>query len=398
MKPLKMHNLLRSPAWFLVVFAFCGGARAQEVIDVVRHETIQSEDSSGAQTELMNQAIEAASIESIKTMIGDEKVEHSRDVIKNKIIKNSGRYVSSINGQNFNHQANQYNMDVALKLSLKALRALLLENGLLYQLDGPPKVLPLIQMVDRVNAQSYGWWYNSGAKEHGYLIENLDIFQKNLKDEFLKIGFFELSPVLGHFIQAIPETYRTENLQKVDTLFISEFFKSSVVTRGQIIFRTKPGSDSVYVIDVKLEALQSTNGRLMAEVVRTYETQSGVFQKVISQKFREVAPHLAEDLSAQLADAWRKGTFGASVVKLTVQGSLGPKDLEDFKKAIVLQVRDIKSLRERLIETHSTTFEVDSSTVPQQLAQSIRSAKFARFKVQVEQVSSEGVTLKVELL
>ena len=382
--------------FFLTILT--GAAHAQEVIDVVRHEKIESDDASSAQTNLMNQAIEEASIESIKTMIGEEKVEHSREIIKNKIIKNSGRYVSSSSGQNFTHQANLYLMDVQLRISLKALRALLLENGLLYQLDGPPKVLPLIQMVDRVNAQSYGWWYNSGAKEHGHLIENLDIFQKNLKDEFLKIGFFELSPVAGHFVQSIPETYRTENLQKVDTLFISEYFKSSIVTRGQIMFRAKPGTDSVYVIDVKLEALQSANGRLMAEVVRTYETQPGVFQKVVTQKFREVSPHIAEDLSAQLADAWRKGTFGASVVKLIVEGAISPKDLEEFKRAIVLQVRDIKSLRERLIEHHRTTFEVDSSAVPQQLAQSIRAAKFTRLKVQVEQVSSEGVTLKVELL
>ncbi len=72
------------------------------------------------------------------------------------------------------------------------------------------------------------------------------------------------------------------------------------------------------------------------------------------------------------------------------------KELDEFKKVLVLQIRDIKSLRERLVESHKTTYEVDSSALPQQLAQSIRAAKFARYKVQVEEVSGEGVTLKVE--
>jgi hypothetical protein len=385
----------------LIVAAFFSAslvAHAQEVIDVLRHEKIEATDGASAQNDLMNLAIEQASFESIKSIIGEEKVERSREIIKNKIIKNSGRYVSSISGQNMTQQGSEFLMDVQLKLSLKALRALLLENGLLYQLDGPPKVLPLIQMVDRVGAQSFGWWYNSGAKEHGYLVDSLELFQKSLKDEFLKIGFFELSPATGRFIQSLPEMYRTENLQRGDTLFISELFKSSVVAKGQIVFRAKPGSDSIFVIDVKIEALQSSNGRLMAEVVRTYETQAGAYQKVVSQKFREIAPRLSEDLSAQLSEAWKKGTFGASVVRLTVETSMSPRDLEEFKKAIVIQVRDIKGLRERVIESHRSTYEIDSSVLPQQLAQDIRAAKLTRFKVQVQQVSNEGVTLKVDAL
>jgi hypothetical protein len=390
--------MMRFAYIFTLAFLFAAVVHAQEVIEVTRQEKIQSEDNASAQNELMNQAVENASFENIKALIGDDKTERSRDIIKNKIIKNSGRYVYSTSGQNLTHQGNEFSMDVQLKISLKSLRAMLLENGLLYQMEGPPKVLPLVQIVDRVSAQSYGWWYNSGAKEHGNLSEEIDVFHQSLKNELLKIGFFELSPVMGHFIQSLPEAYRLENLQRADTLFLGEFFKSSVVLRGQIVFRAKPGNDSIFLIDVHLEALHSANGRLMAEVVRTYETQSGNFQKVVWQKFHEISPHVAEDLSAQLTEAWKKGTFGASVVKLSVVGPLAPKDLEEFKKAIVLQVRDIKSLRERLIESHRTTFEIDSSALPQQLAQAIRAAKFARFKVQVEEVSNEGVTLKVEAI
>lgn len=373
-------------------------AMAQEMVDVNRQVEVESEDAASAKQKLMDKAIEEVSYESIEGIIGEEKTRRSQDLILNKIIKKSGRYILSLKGDNFTKKGKVYVMDVGMKVSLKGLRSLLLEQGLLYQMDGPPKVLPVIQMIDRMGGRSYGWWYQDRSRDHAFLSSQTEFFHNSLRDQLRKIGFYAISPLKGHLAQNIPDAFRGENMQRADHLFLGEYFKSSVVVRGQVVFRAKPLSDSVYMIDARLEALHSGNGRLMAELTRTYETDPGQARVVVNKKFQEVAPLMAEDLSTQLSEAWKKGTFGASVLKLAVVGRMTPKELDEFKKTVVIQIRDIKSLRERLIEANKTTFEVDSSVLPQQLAQVFRSTKLNRFKVEVNDVSSEGLTIKVETL
>lgn len=369
---------------------------AQEIIEMTKQVQMKSEDSSSAKEQLMRDATLEVSLENIRGIIGEEKTERSKDLILNKIIKNSGRYILFMQAKNFAKKGDSFVMDVDMKLSLKGLRSLLLENGLLYQMEGPPKVIPLVQITDRIGGRRFGWWYQEASKEHVFLSEQVEILHKALRDKLTEIGFYSMAPLTNNMTQSVPEAYRGENLQRADYLFLGEYFKSSIVLRGQIIFRIKPGFENIYLIDTKLEALHSGNGRLMAELLRTYETDGGAYRSVLAKKFQEVAPKLAEDLSAQLTEAWKKGTFGSTVVKMAVVGKISPLDLETFKKTIILQVRDIKALREREIEARKTTFEVDSSVPAIQLAQAIRSAQFAKFKVDVEDVNSEILTIKVE--
>lgn len=370
---------------------------AQEVIDVQRTESLTTEDASAAKSLLLDQAIANASLESIKSIIGEEKTNRSKEIISNKIIKNSNKYILSIKTQNIERKGLTFSGLVELKLSLKGLRSLLLENGLLYQLDGPPKVLPAIYFVDRPGARSYGWWSPRLTKEHAFLMNQAGTLNVALKNELHKIGFYTMTPITSRFGNSVPETFRGENLQRADYLFLGEFFKSSVVVRGQIVFRANPDKDGIYLIDVRLEALHTSNGRLMAEVVRTYETESSTqYRTVVSKKFETICDSLAADLSEQISEAWKKGTFGSSVLKLAVVGKINPQQLEVFKKNVVLQVRDIKALRERWIENRKTTFEIDSSVLPQQLAKSLQAAKFSQFRLEVQGVESDGLTVSVE--
>ena len=379
----------------IVVTLWSATSQAQEVIELIKSVKIASEEASSAKQQLMDKAIEEASMESIQGLIGEEKTLRSKNLIENKIIKQSRRYVLSVQNSNFSKKNNEYLMDVQMKVSLKGLRALLLENGLLYQLDGPPKVLPVVQIVDRINAVSYGWWFQGINKDKSALSRQLESIHQALRDKLQEIGFYSMMPVKAKYSQAVPEAYRGENLQRADYLFLGEFFKSSVVVRGQIIYRNKPLSDNSFLIDLRLEALHTGNGRLMAEVSRVYETDTGSATTVINKKLLEVLPQISQDLSAQLSEAWKKGTFGASVIRLSVRGSITPAELDEFKKVVILQVKDVKSLRERLIESGQVTFEVDSSSLPLQLAQVFKSTEFKKFAVRVDSVSSDGLSLDV---
>jgi len=378
-------------------FALVPFATAQEVMDLSVVQKIDDKTPSNSKSEVFDQVVRRVSLENIEALIGREKTDRNRDLIDNKIIKNSNRYIlsSKSSGLRKPEAGGPPEIVIDLKISLKNLRSMLLEEGLLYQTEGPPKLLPALRFVDRVGAVSYGWWVDRPSKDTAFLQGAFRSFQKHLSDELMKIGFFTLNPAEGNFGESLPEVYRTQSPQKGDLIFLGEFFKSSIVLRGEVIFRGKPNAEGVYVIDFRLEAFQTQNGRVLAEVVRVYETQPGEYRNVIGRRFNETVLKVSEDLSTQMNDAWKKGTFGASLVRLVVRSELKPPEIDEFKKMVVLQVRDVKALRERIMASRSTTFEVDSSVPTQQLAQTFRTAKFNQFKVQVQDVDQSSVTLKV---
>ena len=141
--------------------------------------------------------------------------------------------------------------------------------------------------------------------------------------------------------------------------------------------------------------MQTQNGRVMGEVMRVFETDNGNYKSVAVKKFKEVSQKVAKDLAIQLSDAWKKGTFGANLLRLVVNSKMPPREIEKFKQAVVLKVRDIKALRERVMESRRVTFEMDASAPSQQLAQSLRKAKFTQYKVEVEDVNRDSVVLDV---
>jgi hypothetical protein len=373
-------------------------AAAQEVIEVLKQSRIKTDEASSAQDKLMSQAIENISYENIKAIIGEEKTERSKDLIKNKIIRQSDKYVLSIQGSNFVKKDNEYLMDFQMKVSLKSLRAFLLEQGLLYQIDGPPKLLPFIEITDRVVGQSFGWWHQVVNKDNRFLSDQLDVLHTALRDELSKIGFFGINPVVTKMINTLPESYRYKSLQRADYLFLGDYFKSAIILKGELVYKLKPNTEGIYLIDVHMQALHSSNGRVMAEVARVYESKPGSHRVILPKKLNEIAPKIAEDLSVQLADTWKRGTFGASILRLAVESQMSPKAYEEFKKSLVLQVRDIKSLRERLIQAAQVTYEVDSSVVPQKLAQALSQLQMPKYKIEVRSVEGETITIRVQSL
>lgn len=374
-----------------------GPASAQEVIDLQLTERFDPAEVAASKAEIFDRLVERIAFENIQTFIGKEKTERNKENIKNKVVKNFNRFILSSKSSPITKVpgTNLQEVKVDIKLSLKNLRSLLLEEGLLYQTEGPPKLLPAVRFIDRVGAVSYNWWADKPTRESTYLVSAFKSFQGSLKSELMKIGFYSMNPSEGNFGESVPEAYKLQAPQTPDLLFLGELFKSSIVLKGDIIFRGKPNQEGVYLIDFRIQALQTQNGRMLAEVVRVYETPVGEFKAGVAKKFNEVVDKVSEDLATQMNDAWKKGTFGASLLRLVVKSDLPPKDLEDFKKVVVLQVREVKALRERVMANRSLTFEMDSSAPPQQVAQAIRIAKFNQFKVQVQDVDTNSVTLQV---
>lgn len=398
---ISLYKILENLIVCLVVSTFFGfAANAQEVIDVNYLSRTKGGDQVSRDA-LVQNAIESVSRENIRLLIGAAKADRNQKVINEKVIKNSSRYILSMKNGGLEKRGGDMVMPIEMKVSLKNLRAILLEEGLLYQMEGSPKTLSLVSIEDRIASRQYAWWADSSARDVKDLSDMSLKFEQLMKDELGKITFVGLTPQASAPAGSapnnlVPAANRIFNLQKTESLSLGERLKSQMVVRGEVIIRQKPASETMFMVEYNIQALHAGNGRLIAEVQRTFDTDAGVYRTVTSKTFYATADKVIADLVAQVNEVWKKGVFGASALRLVVTGNLNPQSMDQFKRMVPLQVRDVKNIRERRIEARVTTFELDATGVPQQLAVAFKGANFAPYRVSIKDVQSDGLTVEVQ--
>lgn len=384
----------------LLISVLCGAnlALAEDVVEVTVEESSSASSPAVARQAIFDRLIQESSVKYIIDIIGQQKFDHNKALIKNKILKNSGKYVLSMKSSVPVKSNQGFSMAVTLKISLQNLQALLLAEGLLYKMEGAPQVLPMVSFQDRVNGQSYSWWVNENGSEGNFVVTQGQEFFSKMRDELREKGFYGLIPLDGGYRNMMPTAFMSENPRTEDLSFLGEFFGSQIVVKGYIRYLKSQKSSEAYHIDVKLVALHSGNGRIVGEVIRTYETDSGPFQASVQRRSREVLGSIVQDLTAQIYDAWKRGTFGSNLLRLAVSGRLDYQQMNTIKKTILDQIRDIRSLKERLFENNRLTFEMDASSGPRQISAALERVNLKGFKLKVLNSTSDSIEVDIKSL
>ncbi len=316
-----------------------------------------------ARRDIQEQAAKKISEELIKELIGEERYTKNKTLIQNKIEKISNRYIPFAKPSDLAQDpAGAYKMTVALKVSVKDLKTLLQEHSLLAENDTVPLVLPLISFTDKVDFKTFRWWKPEEGNNKSFLIFQNRQFENALRSAFQKNNFY-LIKTPGIALQ-IPRTYQNERLSLDDMQFMSQYFGAPLMIEGQVQYSKSPDSSNRYRIEVKLLALQVSNGRPIADVSRKFETEMGVFEATVDKKVREIVDSTAQDLASQVYEAWQRGALGTTSIRLTFRGKIPFNQQEAFKEKLKNQVREIRNIRERLVTSDSLAFEVDTNLSP----------------------------------
>lgn len=370
---------------------------SRDVVDVSIEAESEKASKSQARQDIFKKAIEKVSKQYIEQIIGEAKYGKHKTTIENKIIRQSGKYVMFIKSQSSEpSEEGGVRMTVAMKISLKSLQKLLLEQGLLYKLSGPPKVLPMIQIQDRINGASYSWWTGAAGGSSGFLKAQVEVLHEAVRKDLLPKGFYSINPVRGGFRGALPAIFRNDQIPTEDALFVGEYFDSQIVVSGALLFKKSQKLSDAYEVEVKLTARHTSNGRVVGEVIRTYQTESGPMRRVINDKTREVFPTISKDLSVQLHDAWKSGTFGTTLIRLVVNGDLSFQRLKMFKEQFLNQVAGVKTLRERKFLPGQVVFEIDSDSSVDQITKAIAKTRFQNFQINVAGSGLREIELSVD--
>jgi hypothetical protein len=370
-------------------------AQSPNLVERVVEVKTEEKNPAVARPALMNAAAEKASEELIKEIIGEAKYSRNRSLIQSRILKRSASYLPFSKAGELKSlgEGAGFQMAVTVRANLDDLQRLLLENGLFYDTDSTPTVLPVIRWTDRVNSRNFGWWMAADPSK-AFLSKESRLLENVFHETFLKSGFYLIRPQGLHY-EDLLDGANGESPSSEETSSWAQAWNAQILLQGQVQLSKGERAESV-AIDVRLSAVQVLNGRVVAEVARQFESDAGPFEMVADRKLKEVFDSMSSDLSAQLLEAWKQGTINSQLYRLKILGRLTLPAQEVFKDQIRNKVREIKSVRERLIEANQMVYEVDSSIPPTEIAKKLTELDIQGIQLAVDEASEKELVLKVK--
>lgn len=378
----------------LLLVSFCQISFAQTEALVERNFTGVSKETlpQNARKDILDQAYQQVSEDLIKDLVGEDRFSKNKSVINSKVIKNAARYIPFSKPGDLTPDNQGFKMSVAIKVSLKDLKTLLQENGLLNESDSTPVVMPVLNFVDRVSLKSFRWWQASESEQKPFLQAQGRYFENSLRSSFQRSGFYLIRPQENDAAMDVPLSFQNEKLNTEDAQFFGQYFNASVLVDGQILISKSSQINNAYRIEVRMTATQISNSRPIADVSRKVDTEPGSFEAVVDKRMREIAEASANDLATQVYEAWQRGSLGTSMVRLTLQGNFDLGFLESFKDRLRNQVPQVRNIRERLFSAGRYSYEVDTSASAQELIQKMQGMDFGGKKAnKVSEVDNEIV-------
>ena len=192
----------------------------------------------------MKEAIRQASEEKIKAFIGVVNYENKKQLIEQKILTHSNKYIPYIQivksreialetspqqiGED-EQPLTQVQYLIELKLSIQDLKGLLQQERILGNSSIVSVLLPMITLYDESSLLAYSWWKKSKTKSGDptfHLQKSMLNFNSYLYTELAKRGFFTIRPIRNQDNKLIQETYTSHKLTSFEYSRLSKQFKS----------------------------------------------------------------------------------------------------------------------------------------------------------------------------
>jgi hypothetical protein len=402
---MRLRCLTTILSFGFVPLFFLGVAHAQtdDLVTITGEETVKATSAVEAAREIQNHFTSETARNQVIEIIGDKRYQKNKNLVESKIVKNSAKFMPFISpGQPVSQPDGSFKMSVEIKLSSTSLRKMVVDAGLMNDAEGPSSLLPMVSFIDRRSGTALRWWQGEPKDEaHKFLSQVSTKVHERLQLEFSKQGFHMIKP-LSSSLSPLPDGYQADRLSGSDLIFVSDFYGSPMILRGDVRFRE--GKESVgrsipaAQIALKLEVIQAASGRLVAEVSRQFDTEPGSqYEASIRNKLNSELGEIAKDLASQVFEVWQRGSLNSNLVRLSINGRLTPKKLAELKTALLQGLKEVKTLKERSFSVGQVVFEMDYAGSRPTLDEKIRALHLALFDTRISDSTEKGLVLEVKV-
>lgn len=371
--------------FFSVIMVLLSGLSVAQAVNMERSVEVTTKEKNPAVARrlLVDQAQTLAIEDLVRETMGPERFQKNRAAIQSKVLKMSSRLIPFSKAGELEALPNEegFKMTVLVRINVDDLDQLLISQGLYFENDVPPLILPLVLWQDRLNSDRYAWWMMSADQAPALSAWNAE-FEKILRQEFLKEAFYVLRPQAFRFQDTLGGTPPMV-LTPQDVQNLSQGRGSQVALVGDI--QLEKGANGPE-LNIKLQVLHVPRNRVLAQAGRKLSLEKASRAGSLSPRIRDAFEAVAKDLANQSLESWQRGAIQSNPYRITVIGGMSPQAIEVFREAFRSKVREVKNLRERIVTAQSVVFEMDSPVAPKEMAQRVSEIEAKDAKIQLKEV------------
>ncbi len=317
----------------------------------------KAESPSLARKKLIEEATTKISEEAVQSIIGEARFKKNKSIINDKILKQSSRYIPVIKTGDLIKLTEGHKLAVTLQVNSKVLELMLQEQGLLYDNETSPMMIPFVVIEDQISGDSFRWWR---SKNSSRMQAMNDYLEKQIQNSFFSSGFFVQKPMASQMQLMIPSAFQQESLAPDQIQSLAKRWNIPITLVGDLSIKKAERSTDTAVIELRLMLTQVSSGRILAQLNRQSKLAKNETVELANlRKQLGFVTQALKDLSLQLQEAWQKGALSSTLVQLEVQGPLGLGKYELFKNSLKATNRSIRQVKERLITGQSVFFELE---------------------------------------
>jgi hypothetical protein len=114
-----------------------------------------------------------------------------------------------------------------------------------------------------------------------------------------------------------------------------------------------------------------------------------------TKAIEKAANKMADDLIKKIAKKWRDEFYGATTIKLHVQGVESFSQINDFKTTLKYYIRGIKDIYQRSFSTGMAELDVKLTGNAEQLARELEQKDLEKFDVKIVGLTMNQIRLKI---
>ena len=341
-------------------------------------------------------AIKKVSVELMEQFIEPSKLKAQKKQIQKIISTYSNRYISYTRTSTPIQKEDQsFIIPVTIGFSEKNLKKILLEEDLFYSGTSHLRVLPLILFENLVDRETYAWWIK--RKSEPDMSKQMSDFYNQVQDTLMSYGFFLINPEVAGSRYFIPDDLLFKKPKKRNIFNLTRFFQCHLVMTGSIKIR-ESDVKSMLSVKVELTVYHADSGRLLAAVERLEKIRVDEEKpRSLMALFLEQNKDFTKGLGVQLQSIYEAGQISSNLLKVIVQGKLNYRDSNRFKELLNSKIKDIKDLKENIIQSKSVTYIANTSASAEVVSKKIKSTLFPGFYVRVARVRKNEIVLQVNL-
>lgn len=367
---------------------------AQELADIKEEVVVDAETVSSARDmavqQVVSQVVEKFGLE----LLGEQRYTQNKAKIQNVIVREVGKF-APLQKADLLTQNSPYKVAVTLKVSPQNLRQLFERTGFLTSKFDSGQVMTFITVLDSVRARALKWWI-SDNQDDDFLIKLNGSLHKEIGSSLKNLNFQVIDPVEWGFKGSLSQQFQKDYFRKDDFLNFENTYKIPLVVRGQVEVVPSSKVSNAFRIQVRLAAVLTSQGTIVAETSRSVETESGDVNQVVAKNMDKVFKETSQDLGDQLSSALQRGLLESSMLQLSLLGDLSYFNIENFRSTLLKNIGNIRYLSERSIESNKRIFDVDYAGTADELAKRIETLKFQGFRVQSSGVSTKSLELRIK--